>query len=110
MAVGEWIKRITGTDPLAEFRGRYHSASDAMRTAKRAGGFLPALGALFGAVGLEHTKDFEPGDVAAVHVIGRSTVPVVGAALVIRFGNLWVCKAQRGVIGGEFPVIAGWRL
>jgi hypothetical protein len=110
MAVAEWINRITGADPLALYRGRYHSAAEAMRTAKRAGGFLPALGALLEAAGLERTQDYETGDVAAVHVIEWSTMPVVGATLAIRFGSLWICKAPRGVVGGEFPVIAGWRL
>jgi Domain of unknown function (DUF6950) len=109
MAIAEWIKRIIGTDPLAQYRGRYHSASDAKRIARRAGGFLPALGALFEAVGLERTQDYETGDVAAFHA-GSHVVPVVGSVLAIRFGLLWVCKAPRGVVGGEYAVIAGWRL
>jgi uncharacterized protein DUF6950 len=108
--VGEWIRRITGADPLERYRGRYHTAIEAKRTAARAGGFLPALGALFEAAGLERTQDFEPGDVAAVHASSHDVVPVVGSVLAIRFGNLWICKAPRGVVAGDFPVIAGWRL
>jgi hypothetical protein len=110
MAVATWIERITGSDPLARYRGRYHSASDAKRTARRAGGFLPTLGALFDAAGLAPTQDFEPGDVAAIHAGSNDVVPVVGSVLAIRFGNLWVCKAPRGVVARDFAVIAGWRL
>jgi hypothetical protein len=110
MAVATWIYRITGADPLARYRGRYHSASDAMRIARRAGGFLPALGSHFEAAGLEPTQIFETGDVAAVQVGSHHVVPVVGSVLAIRFGTLWLCKAPRGVVAGDFAVIAGWRL
>jgi hypothetical protein len=111
MAVATWIERITGADPLARYRGRYHSASDAMRTARRAGGYLPALGASLEAAGLELTRDYETGDVAAVNTGSHPIVfPVVGYVLAIRFGNLWICKAPRGVVAGDFAVIAGWRL
>jgi hypothetical protein len=110
MAVATWIERITGADPLTQYRGRYRSPLEAKRTARRAGGFLPALGALFEAAGLARTKDFETGDVAAVNAGEGLVLPVVGSVLAIRFGNLWVCKAPRGVVAGAFPVIAGWRL
>jgi hypothetical protein len=111
MAIATWIERITGADPLARYRGRYHSASDAMRTARRAGGFLSALGACFEAAGLELTREYETGDVAAVNTGSHAIVfPVVGYVLAIRFGHLWVAKAPRGVVAGDFAVIAGWRL
>jgi hypothetical protein len=110
MAVATWIERITGADPLAQYRGRYHSASGAMRTARRAGGYLPALGALFAAAGLVRTQDFEPGDVAAISPPEGFVEPVVGSILAIRFGDLWVLKAPRGVVARPYPVIAGWRL
>jgi hypothetical protein len=112
MAVATWIERITGIDPLSAYRGRYHSASEAKRTAKRAGGFLAALGAHFANAGLERTEDFETGDVAAVEagMDERFVLPVVGCILAIRFGNYWVVKARWGVIGRAFPVIHGWRL
>jgi Domain of unknown function (DUF6950) len=112
MAVATWIFRITGTDPLERFRGRYHSASDAKRTARLAGGFLPALGELFDAAGLERTQTFEEGDVAAVNagMHERFVLPVVGAILAIRFGELWVVKAHRGIVARDFQVIHGWRL
>jgi hypothetical protein len=112
MAVATWIERIAGADPLAQYRGRYHSASDAMRTARRAGGFLPTLGALFEATGLKRTQDFETGDVAACDTLALAgvVVTVVGSVLAIRLGNLWVCKAPLGVVAGNFAVIVGWRL
>jgi hypothetical protein len=109
MAVATWIERITGADPLKQYRGTYHSPLSAKRTAKLAGGFLPALGELFANAGLERTQDFETGDVAAIHG-GSLVVPVVGHALAIRFGHLWVCKALRGVVARDFQVIIGWRL
>jgi hypothetical protein len=110
MAVATWIERITGADPLERYRGRYHSASDAKRTAKRAGGFLPALGALFDAAGLERTETFETGDVAVVSPPEGFVEPVVGSILAIRFGDLWLVKAPRGVVARPYPVIIGWRL
>jgi hypothetical protein len=109
MAVATWIHRITGIDPLQQYRGSYDSPLSAKRTAKQAGGFLSTLGLLFDAAGLEHTQDFETGDVAAIQG-GSLVVPVVGYALAIRFGNLWLCKAPRGVIARDFTVITGWRL
>lgn len=112
MAVATWIERITGVDPLRKYRGRYHSASEAKRTVRRAGGFLPTLGALFDMAGLERTQTFEDGDVAAVNVSiqERFVLPVVGCVLAIRFGQLWVCKAHRGIVARNFTVITGWRL
>jgi Domain of unknown function (DUF6950) len=110
MAVAAWIKLIIGIDPLSTYRGRYHSPSEAKRTARLAGGFLPAIGELLKAAGLVSTKDFEIGDVAAVNPGASNLLPVVGSVLAIRCGNLWLCKAPRGVIARDFPVIAGWRL
>jgi hypothetical protein len=112
MAVATWIMRITGADPLERYRGRYHSASEAKRTARRAGGFLPALGALLDEAGLERTQTFEDGDIAAVYagVHERLALPVVGCILAIRFGDLWAVKAYRGVVAHDFRIIHGWRL
>jgi hypothetical protein len=112
MVVATWIERITGVDPLKSYRGTYHTPLEARRTAKLAGGFLPALGELFDGAGLERTQDFETGDVAAVNagLHERYIMPVVGCVLAIRFGNLWVCKAHRGIVGRPFQVITGWRL
>lgn len=112
MCVGEWIRRIIGVDPLAKYRGSYHTPDQAKRTAKLAGGFLPALGELFDAAGLERTQDFEDGDVAAINagMHERFMLPVVGCILAIRSGSLWVVKAHRGIVGRDFQVIHGWRL
>lgn len=112
MAVATWIERIVGIDPLRKYRGTYHTADEAKRTAKLAGGFLPALGELFDAAGLERTQDFEDGDVAAINagVHERFMLPVVGCILAIRSHPLWVVKAHRGIVGRDFQVIHGWRL
>jgi hypothetical protein len=112
MAVATWIERIYGVDPLRQYRGSYDSPLSAKRAAKRAGGFLPALGALLDEAGLERTQAFETGDVAAVNAAlhERSVMPVVGCILAIRFGNFWVCKAYRGIVARDFAVITGWRL
>lgn len=112
MAVAGWIELITGRDPLRKYRGAYSTPDEAKRTAKLAGGFLPALGELFDRAGLERTQDFEEGDVAAVNagLHERFILPVVGAILAIRCGSLWVVKARRGIVGREFNVIHGWRV
>jgi hypothetical protein len=84
---------------------------DAKRTARLAGGFLPALGERFKAAGLESTQTYETGDVAAIDAsMHEQVMPVVGSVLAIRFGNLWICKAPRGVVARDFAVIEGWRL
>lgn len=112
MAVGEWIRRITGSDPLRGFRGTYASPDEARETVRKAGGFLPTLGMLFDEAGIACTADYEDGDVAAVQAgVGeRFVLPVVGCILAIRFGDLWVAKAHRGIVARGFTVIHGWRL
>lgn len=112
MAVASWIDRIIGVDPLWQYRGRYHTPEEARDTAKAAGGFLPTIGQLFDGAGLRRTQDFEDGDVAAVNagLHERFMLPVVGCILAIRFGDYWICKARRGIVGRDFQVIHGWRL
>lgn len=112
MAVATWIERIRGTDPLKHYRGIYHTAEEARETVKFVGGFLPAIGRYFDNAGLERTQAFEDGDVAAVNVARheRFVLPVVGCILAIRFGDLWVAKAHRGIVARDFQVIHGWRL
>lgn len=110
--VGEWIRRITGSDPLHEYRGTYATPDEARETARQAGGFLPAIGSLFDHAGLVRTQDYEDGDVAAINagLPERFLLPVVGCILAIRFGDLWVAKAHRGIVARNFTVIHGWRL
>lgn len=112
MAVATWIKKIIGIDPLERYRGTYHSPAEAQRTVTLAGGFLPTLERRFHEAGLMPTETFEDGDVAAVDPgqYHRLVLQVVGSILAIRFGDVWVCKAYRGIIGDHFRVIQGWRL
>jgi hypothetical protein len=112
-----WIRRVTGSDPSAGFRGRYSSADEARELQKEEGGFVFIVRHEFERIGLVETMHPESGDVGLVNVplatatapdAPVSVLPVVGAVLAIRLGSMWAVRGARGVKAGEFSMLRAW--
>lgn len=98
--VAEWVKTVTGCDPVPEFRA--WGAYDWNHSSRR----LPVLArALARRAGLSRTTDAKPGDIAIV----RHGSAFYG---VIKSERGWAALAPRGIASGPLPpgarVVAAW--
>lgn len=104
-----WCRAVTGIDPAADFRGRYHTHIGALRILNREGGLLALAERQMTAAGL---ADVAPdavvaGDVAVVRAPrpdGR--LAHVGAVFT---GRLWSALGVTGLVAGPFIPDKAWR-
>jgi hypothetical protein len=64
--MADWVKRLTGIDPIADVRGRYDSERQFLRILRREGGFEVACAARLTAIGFRETKTAAAGDIVVV--------------------------------------------
>lgn len=69
-AACEVFRRLHGVDPMAEFRGRYASAREAVRIARDAGGWEALAETVFRRAGLAKGRG-EPGEIGLVRGAGH---------------------------------------
>lgn len=99
----DWIAMQTGTDPAAEYRGRYTSSAEAAKIIGRAGGLLAVISAAMDAGGFSVTDDPRPGDVGLVSD-GQSE------AFAIRTAARWAGKTERGLYVVETEFRRAWSI
>lgn len=100
----DWVERVTGRDPAARYRGRYHDHESLMALAGPLG-LLRLAERVFGeAGGMVRTDAPELGDVAAI-------LPADGKPRGAIFtGSGFVTAAEQGLWGirGEVRLLAAW--
>jgi hypothetical protein len=107
-----WVHEKTGVDPVARLRGSYASADECRDVIAREGGFMPALGYLMDTAGFERTQAPRDGDVGIVSapVDMGNRLPVCGAIMAIRCGEMWAARGRHELVWHRLPTITAWRL
>lgn len=105
----DWVRERTGIDAMADLRGRYRSAEDALDLLRENGCATLADAMRIGAarVGLSQTDDPQPGDVGLVE-IDRGLLG--DAFLCIRMDHAWAAPGLRGIAETRAPALICWRV
>lgn len=101
-----WVRRATGIDPAAAYRGRYRTALGAARLIARAGGFLGIVAQ--GMDGFDRTEDPRPGDVGIIRAAGCE--PGSDQAGAIRVDGRWCVIWAGGLWFGTPETVAAWQV
>lgn len=106
-----WVIDQRGFDIASTIRGKYKTMREAQRLIKRMGGFVQGIGAYLDTV-LERTASPVTGDIGIVDapLSMRGHMPVCGAVMAIRQGDLWVCRTAHGAVAADLQHIAAWRV
>lgn len=64
--MADWVIVLTGVDPIADVRGRYHNERQFLRIVRAEGGFERATAARLAAVGFTETAQPATGDILTV--------------------------------------------
>ncbi len=109
----DWVKLVTGADPVAAYRGSYDTERGARRILKDAGGPVMAVENHLAPRGLRQTRLPQAGDVGLVSVAlkpwrGRM-IHVPAGAICVR-PSMWAVKAKDAMTFADYPVIAAWAL
>jgi hypothetical protein len=109
MFCASWVERVTGIDPVEDFRGTYSTAEEAEEIVSRYGGMTSLVDAVLTPIGLRRTDEPQTGDIGVVvaRVGLGGEMKEVGA---IRFGPLWACLSPVGVVGKRLQHVAAWRV
>ena len=103
--LADWVKRVTGRDPAAPVRGRYHDEKSLMALTGPLG--LPRLfDRLLRDGGMLRTRDPQFGDVAMVTVAGmrpRGAIKTEGYVLVGEEGVSGARGVLRVIMAWTFP-------
>lgn len=99
--VCSWVLAQRGVDPMATWRGRYHTRTGAYRRIKKGGGMVATVSAEMKAAGLAETNSPQPGDVGLIPM-GTEL------ALAIRTPIGWACKSPRGVAVMRTTPVKAW--
>lgn len=105
MFAGDWVTRITGADPIAEFRGRYRTELGCARILKREGGLLALTERAALAAGLRPTETPTTGAVGVCRVL---TSRGAQQATAIRVRACWAFLATSGLAVAPGEHIAAW--
>lgn len=111
----DWVERVMGVDPLAEYRGTYDTERGARRIMKAAGGPVAFVESLLEPVGMRRIaiSAQHPGDVGLVHVglkKWRERMVMVPAGAICISPRRWAVKAKDAMIFADLPVLAAWAL
>jgi hypothetical protein len=102
--VCEWIKLVTGNDPVADIRGRFKTASRFRRHVNDTGGNEAFSRSIAERAGLVETNNPNIGDVGLVATGDGATMAIKLDA------DKWACKTLDGIAIAPFGQIAAWRL
>lgn len=105
--LGEWVWDQRDIDPIAPWRGRYHTALGATRIVARAGGMAAVMGLGCSIAGLRRTEAPHAGAVGLVTAATRKGPEPVGALCT---GPRWAVLSERGLVVAPFPVLAAWEV
>lgn len=101
----DWCLSECGIDPAKSIRGKYASESEWRALADAEGGLLSLWSRLGCESGLERI------DAPALGDIGLVAFPGLGVFGAIKGQRLrWTVKLDRGLVGGEFEMLAVWEV
>lgn len=106
LSVADHVRRVTGIDPAAPWRGRYAEAEGAAALAAEFGG---VLGLARHAMALAGIREGERGEgrPVVVELAGRE---IAGLDLGPALGNRVMLRLERGLIDWPAPVLGAWEL
>jgi hypothetical protein len=102
--VCEWIKLVTGNDPVDDIRGRFKTASGFRRFVMSSGGNEAFSCSIAKRAGLVGTDRPMLGDIGLVATGDGATMAIKLDA------DKWACKTLDGIAIAPFGQIAAWRL
>lgn len=105
MFAANWAFRITGVDPVSEYRGRYKTELGCARILKREGGLLALTARAALASGFYTTDEPSTG---AIGVCALLTARGEAEATAIRLGDAWAFLSTSGVTVAPARHLAVW--
>ncbi|MEZ2220771.1 hypothetical protein [Rhizobium sp. RCC_161_2] len=109
MFCASWVEHVTGSDPVADFRGTYGTEEEAHAIVEQRGGMVALVSEMAIRAGFERTDSPEDGDIGIIIApagLGGS-LKEIGA---IKFGPLWAVIGPAGVRAKKAECIAAWRV
>jgi hypothetical protein len=111
--MADWVRAITGLDPIADVRGSYSTEKQFMRIVRREGGFEAAVARRLAAVGFHATAVATAGDIAVVlapYAIRRGKIqhrPT--GAIAVDATQRAVVTSDLGLVIAPLPQIMAYR-
>lgn len=105
----DWFRGLTGTDPMARWRGGYSSEEEARALIAEAGGLTNLWGEALDGLSTPVHGDFRAGDVGVCLVVGERSFTQNGG---IYTGRRWAFLGSRGLFVGSIEadfVQRAWR-
>lgn len=96
-----WVKRVTGIDGAAPWRGRYRTRLGWLRILKREGGVIGVMSRGAALAGLTETTTPMRGDIGVVHVADVETAAVF-------LGGRWATAGPAGIVAIQVPFVKAW--
>jgi hypothetical protein len=90
-AVADWVERLTGRDPVPEWRGACQTAEEWRAVLEREGGLARFVGRIARRAGARPTGKPLPGDVGVLRLGGAQISVIMTPA------GRWAGKSERGV-------------
>jgi hypothetical protein len=107
--MADYVARVRGGDPGAEFRGKYASEFRCGLFLARRGGLLKVVGDVAASIGLSETDDPKRGDIGVIWApalnMGRVKMEPTSA---IYLGGNWARFSHLGLIVGDAKFISAW--
>lgn len=109
MFCASWVEHVTGSDPVADFRGTYGTEEEAHTIVDKHGGMVALVDEMAARAGFERTDDPQDGDIGIIVAPAgmAGTIKEIGA---IKFGPLWVAIGPGGVRGKRAECISAWKV
>lgn len=101
----DWCLSESGIDPAASIRGKYATEAEWRALANAEGGLLSLWSRLGCESGLERIDAPSLGDIGLVTLPGHGIFGAIKGR-----GNLWMVKLDRGIVGGDFEMLAVWEV
>lgn len=109
MFCASWVEHVTGSDPVADFRGTYGTEEEAHAIVDEHGGMVALVDEMAARAGFERIDDPQDGDIGIIVAPAgmAGSIKEIGA---IKFGPLWVAIGPGGVRGKRAECIAAWKV
>lgn len=105
----DWVRLLTGKDPMAKWRGTYRTEADVELLIAEAGGLAALWGEGMLPIWPRKAKSFDIGDVGIITVLDDEREPIqIGA---IYTGKRWSFRSPRGIGAISIEpdnVVASW--
>jgi hypothetical protein len=103
-SVAVWVERVTGRDPVPEWRGTYSTAEECRALLEREGGLARLICRIAKQAGARPTRVPQPGDFGVIHAGGQQF------AVIMTPSGRWAGKGEQGVVSVKIAPRVAWTL